>query len=287
MRLAIVGKGGAGKSVVSATIARTLARGGRRVLALDSDSLPGLTFSLGAEPAPEEPLLNAAVERDADNRWRFVEGLTPVGAVQRFATDAPDGVRLLQVGKTTKAGLRPIDGAVNAFYMIIHHLEHAAEFGDWVILGDLPAGGRQPALDWTPYAEQFLLVVEPTWQSMLTARRLRRIAVQARPGARLALVVNKVAAAGDAERVGEFLELPVMEAVPVDDGIRLAERAGVAALDAAPDSPAVRAIARLARRLEAEAGETVVPVGPPPPMPCGCGAPPRAREDAAAAATTR
>jgi CO dehydrogenase maturation factor len=250
MRLAVVGKGGAGKSVVSATIARTLARRGRSVLALDSDSLPGLTFSLGADPAPEEPPLNAAVQRGEDKRWHFVEGLSPVAAVQRYATQAPDGVRLLQVAKTPRAGLRPIDAAVNAFYMIIHELEHAPEFGDWVILGDLPAGGRQTAMDWAPYAGQFLLVVEPTWQSMLTARRIRRIAAGSRPDASVALVVNKVTAAGDADRVAAFLELPVAAAVPVDEGIRLAERAGLAALDAAPDSRAVRAITRLAEQLE-------------------------------------
>ncbi len=35
----MVGKGGAGKSVISGTMARVLARDGNRVLALDSDLL--------------------------------------------------------------------------------------------------------------------------------------------------------------------------------------------------------------------------------------------------------
>jgi CO dehydrogenase nickel-insertion accessory protein CooC1 len=49
LRLAVVGKGGAGKSVIAGTLARLLARRGERVLALDSDLLPGLALSLGAE----------------------------------------------------------------------------------------------------------------------------------------------------------------------------------------------------------------------------------------------
>jgi Flp pilus assembly CpaE family ATPase len=86
---------------------------------------------------------------------------------------------------------------------------------------------------------------------MMTARRIRRIASGARPGARISLAVNKSRDEGDAARVGTFLELPVLEVVPADEGIRRAERAGVAPLDHAPDSPAVAAIERLAARLEA------------------------------------
>ncbi len=56
MRLALVGKGGSGKSVVAGTIARLLAREGRQVLALDLDTLPGLAFSIGLGPVPDAGL---------------------------------------------------------------------------------------------------------------------------------------------------------------------------------------------------------------------------------------
>lgn len=45
----MAGKGGSGKSTVSRTLARSLARKGRDVVALDSDTLPGMCRSLGAE----------------------------------------------------------------------------------------------------------------------------------------------------------------------------------------------------------------------------------------------
>lgn len=249
MRLAVVGKGGAGKSVIAATLARTLARRGHRVLALDSDPLPGLSLSLGAD-VPAEPPLLAAAERGENNRWRFIHGVGPVRAIQRYATDAPDGVRLLQIGKVTREGMAPVMAATQAFYMTIHGLGRAATFHDWVILGDLPAGPRQTAFDWAPYAERYVLVVEPTWQSMLTARRITRIARAARAEVEMSLVVNKVAGEQDAPRVADFLDLPVAVAVPVDEGVRSAERAGAALLDHAPDSPAVRAVERLADHLE-------------------------------------
>ncbi len=250
MRLAVVGKGGAGKSVISATLARTLARRGSRVLALDSDPLPGLTYSLGADPPPAESPLLAATERGEDKRWRFVRGVGPARVVQRFSTVAPDGVRVLQLPKTTREGMAPVIGATQAFYKTIHGLHRVASLRDWVIIGDLPAGPRQVAFEWAPYAEHFVLVVEPTWQSMMTSRRIARGVERARPGTQVSLVVNKSTGRQDEELVSGVLGLPVLQAVPVDEGVRGAELAGVALLDHAPDSAAVRAIERLADGLE-------------------------------------
>jgi CO dehydrogenase maturation factor len=249
MRLAVVGKGGAGKSVVAATLARLLARRGHRVLALDSDTLPGLSLSLGAD-VPDEPPLNAAAEQNEQGRWQLKRGIGPVRAVQRFATVAPDGVRVLQIGKTDRRGLQPVRPSHNAFFQIIHRIDGAPSLRDWVILGDLPAGARQTAFNWAPYAQRFLLVVEPTWQSMLTARRIARIARSMRDDADFTLVVNKVTDEDDAERVQDFLDIPLTAVVPADEGVRSAERAGVALLDHAPDSPVVDAIERLADQLD-------------------------------------
>ena len=249
MRIAVVGKGGAGKSVITATLARTLARRGRRVLALDSDPLPGLSYSLGVDP-PDEPPLLAATERREDRRWHFVRGIGPARAVQRFSIDAPDGVRLLQIGKTTREGMAPVLGATQAFYMTIHGLDRVAHLRDWVVVGDLPAGPRQVAFEWAPYARHFLLVVEPTWQSMLTSRRIARLVATTHPDAEVSLIVNKSTGPRDEEQVAKVLGLPVLQAVPVDEGVRSAELAGAALLDHAPDSAAVRAIEALAGRLE-------------------------------------
>ena len=96
-----------------------LARRGHRVLALDSDTLPGLSISIGAD-VPDDAPLNAAAERNEKGRWHLVKGVGPARAVQRYATDAPDGVRLLQIGKTDRRGLAPNRASHNAFYQVVH-----------------------------------------------------------------------------------------------------------------------------------------------------------------------
>ena len=242
MKLAVVGKGGAGKSVIAGTMARLLARRGHTVLALDSDLMPGLAYSLGLGPDHDASLADAA-ERDERGRWRLRKGIGPVRAVQRYAKPAPDGVRLLQCGKQGADGLEPIMGSIRACYAVIHRLEEARALGDWDIVGDLPAGPRQPAFDWAPYADTFLVVAEPSYKSALTARRTARI-VRSR-GRRTLLVANKVAGAAERHRVGELVGEEPFAAVPADEAVASADRRGVALIDDAPSSPAALAIERL------------------------------------------
>ena len=247
MRIAVVGKGGAGKSVIAGTLARVLARQGHRVLALDSDLMPGLELSLGAR-VPTEPPLKDAAERDEDGRWRLKRGIGPVRAVQRYSTEAPDGVRLVQLGKLGPDGLPPIQPAVQAFYRVVHRLARAKALRDWTIVGDLPAGPRQPAFDWAPYAQVFLVVVEPTSTSALTARRIARI-VRSRERVTVLPVGNKIRVKGDVRRLERLLGEPVFASVPADGALAAAERAGLAPIDEVPSSPAVRAIVDLASAL--------------------------------------
>ena len=253
MRLAVVGKGGAGKSVIAGTMARLLAQQGRRVLALDSDLLPGLSISLGSGPDPIEPPLNAAAERDENNRWRLRRGIGPVRAVQRYSTEAPDGIRLLQLGKSPKEGVGPIMASVNAFYKVVHRLPQARTFEDWTLLGDLPAGPRQAAFDWAPYAQTFVVVVQPGSQSGLTARRVARIA-RMRRNAEAVFVANRVRSDGDVALIEKMVGEPVFATVPADDDVAAAERMGVAPIDHAPDAPAIRAIGDLVEKLTRSAG---------------------------------
>lgn len=248
LRLAVAGKGGAGKSTVAGTLARALAQRGARVLALDSDMQPGLSLSLGAR-VPDPPPLGAAAERGEDGRWRLKKGVGPVRAIQRYATRAPDGVLLLQAGKTTPDGPGPRWMSANqAFYRVVHGLPEARSLAAWAIVGDLPAGQRQVAFGWAPYARRYLLIVEPSWQSVLAARRIARL-VATRPGPALSLVVNKSEGPADVRLVEERLGMCALAAVPLDPALAASERAGTALLDGAPGAPAAQAIGRLADEL--------------------------------------
>jgi CO dehydrogenase maturation factor len=96
MKIAVVGKGGAGKTTVAGTLARGLGRRGYSVLALDADVNPMLGISLGVGPERTDALIGARQALDAGEAEHQPTG---EGLVEAFGTDAPDGVRLVVVSR--------------------------------------------------------------------------------------------------------------------------------------------------------------------------------------------
>ncbi|HWH35128.1 MAG TPA: ArsA-related P-loop ATPase [Acidimicrobiales bacterium] len=243
MRVAFVGKGGAGKSAISGTFARMLARRGHDVLAIDSDPLPGMAFSLGLD-RDDAPLPDEAIEDRAEGEegppYRLRAGLGAAEAVERYAVTAPDGVRFLQFGKI-RTDPRALFRSQLAFRQIIRELPADR----WDLVGDLPGGTRQAFTGWGRYAETYLIVVEPMAKSLLSARRLARLATDTEFPVRVAAVANKVSDDGDVELIERRTGLEVLAAVPLEPAFADAERAGRAPLDIVPDSAAVRAVSLL------------------------------------------
>lgn len=254
MRIGLIGKGGVGKSVIAGTLARIAARSGARVLAFDSDPVPGISWTLGSGPDPVVPLLLGATRQDERGYWSWREGFDPVSAMLECSTLAPDGVRLLQRAKLAAEERPDSIGATKAFVEIGRGILNAPALADWMIVGDLPAGPRQLAEGWAPYVRTWVVVAEPSTQSTLAARRVARIARQASE-ADLVFVANRVCEAADTSYVEERLGEPVIASVPLDVELGAAERLGLAPLDRAPGSPAITAIARLLAALQARARE--------------------------------
>lgn len=109
LRLAIAGKGGSGKTTISGTLARLLAQQGRRVLAVDADTNPNLSVTLGV-PADRaqritslpRSLMERQTQPDGTVKPVFVADALKV--VDDYGVDAPDGVRLLVMGAVGHGG---------------------------------------------------------------------------------------------------------------------------------------------------------------------------------------
>lgn len=109
MRIAIAGKGGSGKTTISGTLARFIARSGRRVLAIDADSNPNLASTLGisAQRAQEitslpRSLMERRPQPDGSTKAVFVGDTAQV--LREYGADGPDGIRLLVMGRVGHAG---------------------------------------------------------------------------------------------------------------------------------------------------------------------------------------
>lgn len=98
MKIAVVGKGGSGKTTTASVVARVLARRGASVVALDGDTNPNLGLSLGLGFDTTEHIvgmrqaLDSAPEGgDHAADWEDLLG--------RFGTEGPDGVRFAVVSQ--------------------------------------------------------------------------------------------------------------------------------------------------------------------------------------------
>lgn len=96
MKVAVVGKGGSGKTTTSAVLARTMGRQGRAVVALDCDSNPNLGISLGVGDTETERL-DAMRQALAEGEEEHAPGWAEL--MDRFGSDAPDNVRLAVVSR--------------------------------------------------------------------------------------------------------------------------------------------------------------------------------------------
>jgi len=239
MKIVVAGKGGAGKTTVSGTIARALARAGNPVLALDADANPMLGVSLGVG-FEKTDMLNSV--RQALDAGDVEHQPTVEGMVENFGTDAPDGVRLVVASRIDNdspgcqcCGVSPDQ--------ILRELEHEYR----IVICDLEAGIGTLTRMAPGNADVIVVVANPTAKALEVARRAVELADDL---AEVVVLANRVRDEEDMKAIkavlGEERELIV---IPEDPVIAAADRDGTAPIDLDPDSPGVAAIIKLADRL--------------------------------------
>lgn len=238
MKIAVAGKGGVGKTTVSGTLARAIARNGHTVLALDADLNPMLGVSLGVGADQTESLISArqAVAAGDAEHEPTVEGI-----VERFGAHAPDGVRLIVASRLEIINPGCMCCGVNPA-KLVRELEH----GDRTVICDLEAGlGTVEGLT-AGDADVVLVVANPTAKSLDVARRAIDLAT---PVAEVIVLANRVSGSADLDLMREALGDRELVVVPEDPVIAEADRDGTAPIDLDDGAPGVAALVRLAERL--------------------------------------
>lgn len=110
MRIAVAGKGGAGKTTVAATLARLLARRGYRLSALDDDPNPNLAVALGLtadqrsalKQVPRDDILEERVALDGSADLHLTVPFEQV--LNTYGVRGPDNVGVLTMTGLLGAG---------------------------------------------------------------------------------------------------------------------------------------------------------------------------------------
>lgn len=240
MKLAISGKGGVGKTTLSALLAQVYADQNRQVLAADGDPSPCLAGALGFPDELRERLHPIA---EMDELIEERTGAKP-GASGGFFTlnprvdDIPErfsvvhrGVRLLEMGAVDLGGSGCICPESAMLKTLITHLLFRK---DDVLILDMYAGVEHLGRATVDFVDAMIVVVEPTRRSLGTAVQIKKLAHDIGL-TRLWLVGNKVRNEDEAEFLrSETPGLPLLGMLPSDTAVQEADRLGIAVYDYVP-----------------------------------------------------
>lgn len=247
MRVAIAGKGGAGKTTIAATIARVAARAGSDVLAIDADSNPNLAAAIGATASPGAlPAELVSRRHDGPALTVSVDDL-----VREHTVEGPDGVRIALMGMPAHAGQGCLCSAHATVSAVL------ADLGDvpnHLVVIDMEASPEHLSRGTARHVDHLLLITEPYYRSLETARRLAVLASEL-PIARVAVIGNKVRRAEEAAAIEEFCirhDLELLASVPWSTAVMDSDVERVPLIERSPDDLTVSVLSSLTSTLIGE-----------------------------------
>jgi CO dehydrogenase maturation factor len=242
LKIAIGGKGGVGKTTITALLARCLAADkNNKVIAIDADPVANLAAGLGIpEDKPIKPI-SELTELIAERT-----GATP-GTMGGFFTlnpkvdDIPDrfslqrdGVKLLVMGTVQSGGSGCICPESTILKALMNHLVLVR---DDIVIMDMEAGVEHLGRATSASVDALIVVVNPGARSRAAATKIRKLGQDI--GIKNILILgNRVNGPEDEEIIRQSLsDFEIIGFIPEQDEIVNADRAGRRAYDDITHAP--------------------------------------------------
>jgi CO dehydrogenase maturation factor len=255
LKIAVSGKGGVGKTLVSGTLAGYFAQKGYKVMAIDADPSPNLALTLGI-PVEEAnkivPISENAKLLDEKTRTDypgvFKLHFTVDDIIEENGMKSPTGVNLLVMGTVKSAGSGCACGA-NA--VVRELLRHMIVDRDEIVIVDMEAGVEHMGRGTASHVDIMLIVADSSRKSLEIAKKLTGFAHQT--GIENVLIIgNRVRDAEEKELITDFTQkngLELLALIPYDDIVVKADRVGEPPLKYAETSESVKAIEAIGDKL--------------------------------------
>ncbi|MBQ6621249.1 MAG: P-loop NTPase [Mogibacterium sp.] len=245
LKLAIYGKGGIGKSTMTANLAAAFASLGKRVIQIGCDPKADSTINLLGGKA-QQPVMDYL--RDHDNEPESIEEISQVGF---------GNILCIETGGPTP-GLGCAGRGIIATFNLLEELEL---FETWEpdvvlydVLGDVVCGGFAAPIR-EGYAEHVLIVTSGEKMALYAADNIYRAVrnFEDRGYADVSgIILNRRNVPGEEEKVRKFAEergLTIAGDIPRSDEINEYEEKGMTVIQGDPDLPISKKFRELAQRL--------------------------------------
>ena len=250
MKIAFVGKGGSGKSTLSALFVRYLQQVRKRsVLAIDADLNMNLAGLLGVKVSEETLMARPDV---AETIRVFLKGNNSrISEVSKFLPTSPPGAGSNLVRNAGEPGLQPFcvevsktplvnlltvgsydkDGIGQTCYhshlfVAENILSHTVTSSDFTVVTDMVAGTDAFAYSMHLQFDAIVLIAEPTPESTEVCKLYMDLAKQSGVDALVHLVGNKVEDADDIEFIRKTVEKNLLVSVPSMPKLKKARQRG-------------------------------------------------------------
>ena len=236
MKIAISGKGGVGKTLLSAFLSRIFADSGFSVIAIDADPDANLAATLGF-PNPEsitpiselDDLIEERVGVRPGQSGSFFQLNPRVDDLPDNYSLRMDGIRLMAMGRIKRGGTGcycPEGALLQA--LISHLLLQRKE----VVILDMEAGIEHLSRGTTKAVDKLIIVVEPGRRSIETAQTIHKLA-QDLDLPNIAIVGNKIRNEDDRKFITSSLPgFEFLGFIPYDPAITKADLANLPVLKA-------------------------------------------------------
>jgi len=212
LRILVTGKGGVGKTTITALLSHLFSRSGYTALAVDEDPQMNLPYALGMPPDGSKEILPLTknldyIEEKTGARpgagWGLMLTLNPdvSDVVERFGVTGPGGVKILVMGTVVQAAtgcLCPENTLLEAVIRYINLRKNE------VILMDTQAGVEHFGRSLAKGFGQALLVTDPSFNAVSVAKHAAALA-RGLGIPHIHLVVNRVRSGTDREKVLKIL----------------------------------------------------------------------------------
>lgn len=240
MKIAVTGKGGVGKTTLSAVLARLYAEEGRKVLTADVDPDANLGLALGFTESEMEALkpISEMSALIAERTGSSEETFGKFFKINPRVDDIPDrfsieknGVKLLVMGTVETGGAGCVCPEHVMLKRVISNLMIAR---DEVVILDMEAGLEHLGRGTTDFVDKFIVVIEPGARSIQTYKKVKQLALDL--GIKnVSVVASKVRGEDDENYLKERIpENELLGFIRYNKEVIDADRQGVSPYDMSP-----------------------------------------------------